>query len=115
MLLTLEIESGPAGCSSSIRGVFGGGATPTKVNTIDFITIAALGNAQDFGDLSVAINNNAACSSSTRGVFGGGYTPTNVNTIEYITIMSVGNAIDFGDLTSTRRSVGGISNGHGGL
>ena len=28
--------------------------TPTKINTIDFVTIATTGNATDFGDLTLA-------------------------------------------------------------
>ena len=38
--------AGPRG-----RGVFCGGETPSKVNTLDKIEIATTGNAQDFGDL----------------------------------------------------------------
>jgi hypothetical protein len=94
-------------CSSSTRGVFGGGYTPTPavtiLNTIEYITISSTGNAQDFGDLSVGRLDLSACSSSTRGVFGGGVTTTPAvtifNTIEYITISSTGNAQDFGDLS----------------
>ena len=45
------------GLASSVRGVFGGGYTDspaaTYSNTIDYITIATLGNAADFGDLTV--------------------------------------------------------------
>ena len=81
------------------RGVFGGGQTPTIVNTIDYITIATLGDASYFGDLTQVKLRFGACSSSTRGVFGGGSTPTIVNTIEYITIATAGNATDFGDLS----------------
>jgi len=98
---------GLAACSSSTRGVFGAGFTPTptstRLNTIDYITIATTGNATDFGDLTIARQNPAACSSSTRGVFGGGYTPTPalLDTLDYITIATTGNAIDFGDLTQT--------------
>ena len=33
------------------RGIFGGGETPTQVNTIDKIEIATTGNAIDFGNL----------------------------------------------------------------
>ena len=85
------------------RGVFGGGVAPAATNTIDYITIASIGNAIDFGDLTVARYNLAACSSSTRGIFGGGnVTPAATNTIDYITIASTGNAIDFGDLTIAR-------------
>ena len=91
-------------CSSSTRGVFGGGGTaPGYANTIDFITISTTGNATDFGDLTAERAFASACSSSTRGVFGSGYIfPTIVNTIEYITIATTGNATDFGDLTQTR-------------
>ncbi len=32
------------------RGLFMGGATPSQVTPIDFITISTFGNAQDFGD-----------------------------------------------------------------
>ena len=113
------------GCSNSVRGVFGGGLTPspapnTLVNVIDYITIASLGNAVDFGDFSAVKTDNGACSSSTRGVFGGGLSPnlsTRVNTIDYVTIMSIGNAVDFGDLTVIRSNItsGACSNGHGGL
>jgi hypothetical protein len=107
-------------CSSSTRGVFGGGITPTYVNVIEYITISSTGDAVDFGDLSIPNSSMGACSSSTRGVFGGGFTPTpapstRTNVIEYITILTQGNAIDFGDLTVGRNSAGGLSNAHGGL
>ena len=39
-----------ASCSSSTRGIWFGGYTPTYVNTIDFATIATTGDATDFGD-----------------------------------------------------------------
>ena len=35
------------------RGVFAGGVSATYFNTIDYVTIATLGNATDFGDLTV--------------------------------------------------------------
>jgi hypothetical protein len=91
-----------AACSSSTRGVFGGGE-PT-LNTINYITIATTGNATDFGDLTAGRQKLAACSSSTRGVFGGGGTPSDSNIIDYITIATTGNATDFGDLTTVRLS-----------
>ena len=106
---------GDGGCSSSTRGVFGGGAVPTAVNTIDYITIASTGNANDFGDL---INVNrwlSATSNATRGVFAGGYTPPVVNVIQYVTIASTGNATDFGDLPAGRWKGGMVSSAHGGL
>jgi hypothetical protein len=59
-----------AACSSSTRGVFGGGNT--SGNTIDYVTITSAGNALDFGDLSSNPARLGACSSSTRGIFAGG-------------------------------------------
>jgi len=101
-------------CASSVRGVIGGGdaVSPASAyqNTIDFITISTLGNAQDFGDLTGAVNNLTSCSNSTRGLFAGGYQPGDqVNTIEYITITSTGNATNFGDLTVERAGLAACS------
>jgi len=105
-------------CSSSTRGVFGGGnvvpLSPSRTNVIQYITISSTGDAQYFGDLSIDKNNIASCSNSTRGVFGGGVTPTPattvLNTIEYITISSAGNASDFGDLSVGKNGVSACSN-----
>jgi len=41
-------------CASQIRGVIGGGQTPAKINTMQFVTISTTGNSTDFGDLTVA-------------------------------------------------------------
>ena len=86
------------------RGVFGGGygSSPhPTMNTMDYVTIATLGNASDFGDLTVARSSAPGGSSATRGCFiAGRFTPTadSYNVIDYITISSTGNAFDFGDL-----------------
>ena len=93
------VRGGMSACSSSTRGVFGGGRTPTKINVIEFITISTLGNASDFGVLSGAKSDASSCSSSTRGLFGGGTTGSNINVIDFITISSTGNSQDFGDLS----------------
>jgi len=88
---------------ASGRGVFMGGSAGST-NIIDFVNIATLGNAVDFGRLgSGTMTQGGACSSSTRGLYGGGENPSITNSIEYITIPSQGNAIDFGDLFETRR------------
>ena len=97
------------------RGVIGGGYTTADVDTIDFITISTIGNAQDFGNLTDGRRSLASCSSSTRGVFGGGFSPGDVNIIDFVTISSTGNAQDFGDLTSARSTLSGCSDSHGGL
>ena len=96
-------------------GVWGGGSYPAVTNVIQFITIATTGNAQEFGDLSVARSNGGGASSPTRLVFAGGYAPSKQDTIDYVTISTTGNAIDFGNMSSARHGNGGCSNGHGGL
>ena len=89
----------------AFRGIFCGGGT-SKI--MDYISIATLGNATDFGDLLVDIDIMAGVSSETRGVIGGGSPPTNV--MQYITISTLGNATDFGDLTVARNNLAGASN-----
>jgi hypothetical protein len=108
-----DVNIALSACSSSTRGVFGGGSVPAAVNTIEYITISSTGDVQDFGDLSVDKTGLSACSSPTRGVFAGGVTPTPattyVNTIEYITISSTGNAQNFGDLSVGKNSLSACS------
>jgi len=89
------------------RGIVAGG-NPT-INTIDYITIATEGNAEDFGDLATARYLHASCASSTRGLFAGGYTPYKQD-IEYVTISSTGNGFVFGDLLSANRNFSGGGN-----
>ena len=120
-LTNVNAYTGPGGIvSSTTRGIRGGGggANPfTRVNTIDYITMATLGNAQDFGDLSYSANGVMGCSSLTRGIFAGGKdtSPANVNTIDYITIASTGNAQDFGDMRGTYAFGSALSDCHGGI
>ena len=48
------VGGGAGGCNST-RGIVAGGLAPSPVshtNIIQFVTIATLGNAVDFGDLS---------------------------------------------------------------
>jgi hypothetical protein len=89
-----------AACSTSTRGVFAGGDSPSSYsNLIDYITIASTGNATTFGQLTQRRYDLSGCSSSTRGVFGGGNSPTgNSNVMDYITIASTGDAVSFGNL-----------------
>ncbi len=100
---------------SSTRSVFIGGAMPVSpnpfysVNTIDFVTIATTGNAQDFGDSDEVGYNKTGVSSSTRGVYTQGriYNPsagTGSNALEFITIATTGNGQDFGDLVGGGRA-----------
>jgi len=51
-----RVEGG--GASSHIRGIFAGGYQPSSpypsTNSLDYVTIASTGNAQDFGDMTSA-------------------------------------------------------------
>ena len=98
------------GCSSSTRGILGGGykpaASPTAVvDIIEYFTMASSGDTIDFGNLSDARGEVDACSSSTRGMWAGGEDIpfADLNIIDYIEIATLGNALDFGDLTVTVR------------
>ena len=102
-------RSYPNALSNSTRGVIFGGYSPGAVNTIDYVTIASLSNAQDFGDMTTSGGQVKGCASPVRGLMMGGLT-AGTNTIEYITISTLGNAQDFGDLSSNKSQGGCISN-----
>ena len=108
------------GAGNATRGLIAGGFNPsfspdTRVNQIQFITLATEGNATDFGDLTATRFGIASASSSTRACFAGGSQPGTQNVIESVTIGSAGNATDFGDLTRYATVAGGLSDVHGGL
>ena len=87
---------------------------PTN-DVIEFITMATLGNATDFGDLTVN-HMDLVLLLIQREVYGGGYTPSaKTNVIDFVTIASTGNASDFGDLNTARGYGAGCSDVHGGL
>lgn len=93
---------GMGACSSSTRGLFGGGVW---TNAITYITFASAGNSVSFGNLTPAYVGDAPASfsNSTRGIWAGGSDPFSfggrLNVIGYVTIASTGDATDFGDLT----------------
>ena len=102
--------------SNSTRGLFFGGQVPTVINVISYITIATTGNTQDFGDLTVVKRHSTAASDPTRAVCYCGDSDSPIrNIIDFVTIATTGDATDFGDGTDERYSLGGVSNGHGGL
>ena len=95
--------------SNGIRGIWGSvrGGTPgvanVWINCIEYVNIMTTGNAQDFGDMTVARSNTAgSATSKTRMVMHGGVTSPSSwsNVIDYITMASKGNAQDFGDTGS---------------
>ena len=90
-------------CNSSTRGLTIGGYSPdtsTRVNSIEYITMASMGNTVDFGDVSYVHNSSGSASNSTRGIIAGGRTPGDANNIEYVTIATLGDTTDFGDLNT---------------
>lgn len=101
-----------SGVANQTRGVYIGGTNElvspysgspiSYTNTIDYITIASLGNAINFGDtITKASHGNAVCN-STRGLIAVNYTAAPryaVKDIQYLTISTTGNTQDFGDLT----------------
>ena len=105
-----------SGVASPTRGVYIGGTNElvspyggsaiSYTNTMDYITIASLGDAINFGDtITKAAHGNAVCN-STRGVIANNFNGSSAtNTIEYITIATTGDAKDFGDLTRTETYV----------
>lgn len=94
--------------------IFGGYTSPSSVNNIQYVSIQSTGNAQDFGDLTVAASISGAVSSSTRGISAGGFVSpspaTYSQTIDFVTISTTGNAIKFGDLQGQRGYIAGFSN-----
>mgnify|MGYP003135132502 CR=1 FL=1 len=109
-----EARRATSAASSSTRGVwFGGyspagGGSPNRTNTIQYVEIATLGNAKDFGDLTSTNVSSAAAASPTRCIFSGGY--TSPFQYEVITTASLGNATRFGDMLVPMARHGGCSN-----
>ena len=56
------------GCSSPIRGVWGGGAAPSNQDVMQYITIATQGNGVDFGNLTAAASHKSALSNAHGGL-----------------------------------------------
>ena len=102
--------------SSSVRGIIMGGSNGSSITDhIEYITIATLGNSQDFGNLPSTGSNAGNTSSKTRAIRMGNASPSYLNTISYVQIASTGDAMDFGDLNATVAYQAACSNGHGGL
>tara|TARA_B100000287_G_scaffold90393_1_gene82771 strand:- start:30 stop:1037 length:1008 start_codon:yes stop_codon:yes gene_type:complete len=108
--------------SSPTRGVFAGGKDVDSPSNnyfthIEYITFTTLGNASDFGDITVGrAGGSTQTGNAVRGVFGGGYNPSGKSdVIDYITMTSLGNASDFGNLTIATQYNAGCCSGHGGI
>ena len=118
--LSFNYPGGLNQISSPVRGFFAAGLAPhngppgapsapsLSTNVIQYITIASLGNSQDFGDMQQNTSYNSGCSNSIRGVYAGnGASPS--SKIEFITMATLGNTVTFGNLTSTRIAIGACS------
>ena len=114
-----ELNNGSAASGdSTTRGVFMGGRnqpSPNNISTINYITIAVLGNATGFGDLTVAKRFLEGTSNKIRAFSCSGYSDSAQDVIEYVTIATEGNGIDWVDLNTSTFSGAATSNGHGGL
>jgi len=104
VFLSSEIFSDPSNI-----GVFAGGFSPgTAFSNMDYINIQSVGNANNFGSLTVARYGLAACSSITRGVFGGGASP-GASVIDYVTMITAGSSLNFGNLNLARQGLAACS------
>ena len=108
-----------SGTASPTRVVWFGGKGLTGVsdqqNTIQFITIATLGNSEDFGDLPIDTSSSNASSNGIRGFCCGGNTPSpfSASSIFTVTMATKGDATDYDDLnTSTGQlpQIGTVAN-----
>ena len=100
--------------SSQTRGLIAAGyghpSPGANQNVIDYVEIATVGNAVDFGDNTRVGNSRAGLSDGIRGVWAGnGGSPDPSSTVDLNIISSKGNAIDYGD-TSYRFANAGASN-----
>ena len=111
-----------AGFSSSTRAGIGGGRkynsdSEALANNIEYITIASVGNAADFGDLTNRRSSQISLSNNTRALFGGGYdyagapagSGTRKDIIDFITIQSLGDAVDFGNLQQAKLNMASVA------
>ena len=102
----MKIPSGPTEFRGGRgRAVFAGGYTPSSPNNsnvMDFVEVATLGNAVDFGDLARS-GSTGSTSNSIRGVFNYGDVPNSIVEMDYTVISSGGGVADFGDLSYVTR------------
>ena len=106
--------------SNNIRGIIAGGTDGSRLNLIEYLTIASSGtNVSDFGDLTQRKDSGGAnghSSNQVRGLITGGYDGSSIiNNIDFITIATAGNAQDFGDCSQPWGYIANTTDSHGGL
>jgi len=87
-----------------------GGYSGPVLDTIDYITISTLGNAEDFGNLAAATYSGGAIGNSTRGFKLGGYAPGVSNAVHVFIFASKGDAVDTVNLATVTAYPGEFSN-----
>ncbi len=104
------------------RGLLLGGHQPSPAAFLDpvsYFSIGTLGNALDYGELTLARHTPASASDGVRAVAAGGISaPTEPpeTTMDYVAVKTSGNAIDFGELAQGRGYLnGGASDGSRGV
>jgi len=79
-------------------------------NEIQYITIASLGNATDFGDLTESRGYMPSVTNGTNGVCCGGSKGATVSDVlDHWVMDTLGNATDFGDMLSGKKNNTGAS------
>ena len=119
----MDRKRSPFAFSNSTRGIIAGGFAPSRLNSIEYLTIASAGtNVSDFGDLTLrkdAGGANGHSSNQVRGLITGGYSQPasdNINNIDFINIATLGNALDFGECSQDKWGyVANTTDSHGGL
>ena len=94
------------------RGMMNGFNAPTY--TCNYVNVDSIGDAADFGNLSVDRYRLTSAADRTRAVQAGGEGGNNV--IDYFTMATTGDATDFGDMvTKVFSSTQNVSDSHGGI
>ena len=116
--LTENIFNTASGVSNGTRAFQFAGLTnlgPVHSNIIHATTIATLGDAVKFGELTIAPDAHAGSGNQVRGLSWCGQTPSNINNIEYFELASEGNGVDFGDASAAKDYLGACASSTRGL
>ena len=81
------------------RTMGAGGATPSLVNTIDYVEVTTTGNSTDFGNMSSVRQTHSAAGNNVRAIIHGGTSPSLSDDMEYFVPSTQGNTVFFGDAT----------------
>jgi len=100
---------------NALRGLACGGQNGSVKDIIDYFTIATVGNATDFGNLTLGRFDPACSADATRGITMGGANGGNSNIIDYVTVATAGNATDFGDMIAATKHNTGLADATRGL